>query len=233
VPPVPDAEFDGYSQSYDQTVNSALAFTGLKVDFFTKVKTDYLKDLIRSRFTDLSRVSVLDVGCGVGNSLSLLAQGAAGRLAGVDVSEACLATARERKAGVEYRAYDGLHLPHPHAAFDVVFSICVFHHIAIADRIPLAQDIRRVLRPGGMFAIFEHNPLNPFTMRVVNSCEFDENAILLRSGEAETLMQNAGFREVYSRFILTIPASGSTLRYVDRMFGRLPLGAQYYTVGVV
>jgi SAM-dependent methyltransferase len=154
-------------------------------------------------------------------------------MAGVDVSEACLATARGRTAGVEYSIYDGLHLPHPDASFDVVFSICVFHHIAIANRIPLAHDIRRVLRPGGMFAIFEHNPLNPLTMRVVNSCEFDKNAILLRSAEAETLMRETGFREVYSRFILTIPAKGSALRYVDQMFGRLPLGAQYYTVGHV
>jgi SAM-dependent methyltransferase len=233
VPQIPNAEFDEYSQSYDQTVNSALAFAGLKVDFFTKVKADYLNELIKTRFDDPSRASVLDVGCGVGNSLSLLAAGAVGRLAGVDVSEACLATARGRTAGVEYSIYDGLHLPHPDASFDVAFSICVFHHIAIADRIPLAHDIRRVLRPGGMFAIFEHNPLNPLTMRVVNSCEFDKNAILLRSAEAETLMREAGFREVYTRFILTIPAKGSALKYVDQMFGRLPLGAQYYTVGRV
>lgn len=226
----PKAEFDEYSQRYDQTVNSALAFAGLKVDFFTKVKADYINELVKSRFDEPSRVSALDVGCGVGNSLSLLV-GRVGRLAGVDVSEACIATARSRTPEVEYSAYDGLHLPHPAASFEVAYSICVFHHIAIADRIALVRDIRRVLKPGGMFAIFEHNPRNPLTMRVVNSCEFDKNAILLRSAEAEALMREAGFQDVHSRFILTIPAAGAGLRYVDRMFSRLPLGAQYYTIG--
>jgi SAM-dependent methyltransferase len=231
VPQNPKAEFDEYSQTYDQTVNAALAFAGLKVDFFTRVKADYLDALIKSRFDEPSRISILDVGCGVGNSLSLLS-GKAAKLAGVDVSEACIATAKSRATEASYSAYDGVRLPHPAESFDVAYSICVFHHIAIADRVPLACDIRRVLRPGGMFAIFEHNPLNPLTLRVVNSCEFDKNAILLRSSEAEKLMRDAGFRDVHSRFILTIPASGPALR-IDRMFSRLPLGAQYYTLGSV
>ena len=218
------AEFDEYSKSYDQTVNAALAFAGLKVDFFTKVKASYLDALIQSRFDEPSRISILDVGCGVGNSLSLLS-GKAARLEGVDVSEACIETARSRPAEATYSVFDGMQLPHAAESFDLAFSICVFHHVAIADRIPLACDIRRVLRPGGMFAIFEHNPLNPLTLRVVNSCKFDKDAILLRSSVAEQLMRDAGFRNVYSRFILTIPAGGPALR-VDRMFSRRPLGAQ-------
>jgi hypothetical protein len=68
-------------------------------------------------------------------------------------------------------------------------------------------------------------------MHVVNSCEFDKNATLLRSREVETLLKKAGFRQIYTRFILTVPAKGSLLRKVDRLFARLPLGAQYYTVG--
>ena len=35
------AEFDAYDQSYTATVNRALAYLGLKVDFFTRVKVDY------------------------------------------------------------------------------------------------------------------------------------------------------------------------------------------------
>jgi SAM-dependent methyltransferase len=232
VLPNHNADFDAYSESYDHTVNSALGFAGAKVDFFSKVKADCLKQLISDRFTDLGRTSVLDVGCGVGNSLSLLA-GTVGRLAGVDVSEACIARARRRSAEVECATYDGLHLPHPDATFDMVFSVCVFHHIALADRVPLARDIRRVLRPNGTFAIFEHNPRNPLTMRVVKACEFDKTAILLRSADTETLMLNAGFQEVFSRFILTVPPAGPLLRYVDRIFSRLPFGAQYYTCGRV
>ena len=32
------AQFDSYSQTYDATINAAIAFSGLKVDFFHKGK---------------------------------------------------------------------------------------------------------------------------------------------------------------------------------------------------
>lgn len=228
----PRTEFDAYSGSYNEVVNAAISFSGLKVDFFTKVKANYLNRLMSENFNDVAQISVLDVGCGVGNTLSLLA-GKVHRLAGVDISEDCIAMARGRTPEVEYAAYDGLHLPLADASFDLAFAICVFHHVPLADRLPLACDIRRVLRPGGVFAIFEHNPRNPLTMRIVNACEFDKNAILLRSTETEALMRNAGFQNITSRFILTVPAAGSFLHRVDRMFSKLPLGAQYYTFGRV
>jgi 2-polyprenyl-3-methyl-5-hydroxy-6-metoxy-1,4-benzoquinol methylase len=230
VQPKSQAEFDAYSNRYDAAVNAATAFSGLTVDFFTKVKANYILQIISEHFEDAAKVSALDLGCGVGNTLSLLS-GKVGRLAGVDVSEACVSTARGRMPETEYRTFNGLDLPYADMSFDVVFAICVFHHVPIADRLHLASDVRRLLRAGGMFMIFEHNPRNLITMRVVNSCEFDKNAALLRSADAESLMRGVGLERVSSRFILTIPAAGPFLLGVDRMFSRLPLGAQYYTLG--
>jgi ubiquinone/menaquinone biosynthesis C-methylase UbiE len=230
--PDSQAEFDAYGERYDQTVNAAISFSGLGVDFFTRVKADTLREIISANFKDPSNISVLDVGCGIGNSLALLSSHV-GRPAGVDVSTACLETARGRTPGIDYAAYDGVHLPHADASFDLVYAICVFHHVAAADRSALMRDVRRVLRPGGVFVIFEHNPLNPLTMHIVNRCEFDRNAVLLRKQETEVLMQDAGLRDVSSRFILTVPPKGALLRQVDRMFSRLPLGTQYYTLGRV
>jgi SAM-dependent methyltransferase len=122
-------------------------------------------------------------------------------------------------------------LPYPGGSFDAASAVCVFHHVPVANRVHLAQDVRRVLRAGGLFAIFEHNPLNPLTMHVVNNCEFDKDAVLLRRRETESLIEKAGFRDVDTRFILTLPAKGRIPRGVDRLFARIPLGAQYFTVG--
>ncbi len=61
------SEFDAYSKSYDEAVNSSIGFSGLKVDFFTRVKAQYIKGLIAGQFGDAKGVRVLDVGCGVGN----------------------------------------------------------------------------------------------------------------------------------------------------------------------
>jgi SAM-dependent methyltransferase len=224
------AEFDAYDERYSETVNRALAFSGLNVDLFTRAKADYLMDLIDALRPPAGRAEVIDIGCGIANSHSLFA-GRFGKLVGVDVSRRCIARASEQNPGNEYRRYDGVHLPYPDASFDAASAVCVFHHVPMEQRVPLANDIRRVLRPSGLFAMFEHNPLNPLTMHVVNNCEFDEDAVLLRKADTESILRRAGFREVKSRFILTVPAQGSVLRIIDRFFGRIPFGAQYYSVG--
>jgi SAM-dependent methyltransferase len=177
-----------------------------------------------------ARAEVIDIGCGVANSHPLLAE-RIGRLAGVDVSKACIARAADQNPRNEYQVYDGVSLPYPDASFNAASAVCVFHHVPVANRVRLARDIRRVLRPGGLFAIFEHNPLNPMTMHVVNNCEFDKDAILLRRSETEVLLKDAGFDHVDTRFILTVPAKGLILRKIDAFFAKVPLGAQYFTVG--
>ena len=224
------AEFDQYSGSYNTEVNRALGFSPLKVDFFTKVKGEYLLDLIDSGDRVAGEAAFLDVGCGVGHIHSLL-KDKVRRLTGIDVSKECIGVARQRLPEVDYRTYDGIHIPYPDAAFDGAFTICVLHHVPVLQRSALIQEMRRILKPGGLIAVFEHNPRNPLTRRVVSRCEFDKNAVLLRRQECEGLLSQAGFSRVVSRYILTVPAVNSSLRKLDRAFARLPFGAQYYTVG--
>lgn len=224
------AKFDAHAQSYNDEVNRAVKFSGLDVDFFTRVKVDYFKELLRSLAPSVTRADVVDIGCGIANSHPLLAA-CVGRLAGVDISKDCIARAAAANPKNEYRLYNGSKLPYPDGAFDAACAVCVFHHVPLEQRPYLARDIRRVLRSGGLFAVFEHNSRNPLTKYVVNNCEFDADAHLLRSEETETLLNDAGFNRVYSRFILTLPAQGSFCRKIDKTLSRLRLGAQYYTVG--
>jgi len=219
--------FDSYSDSYSDTVDAAIAFTGLKVDFFTRVKADYIRDLVDARFGQQKALSALDVGCGVGNYHPLLRSRFAS-LSGVDVSPACVETARQCNAGLEYKVYDGGVLPYDDASFDLAFTICVLHHVPPSQWPNFVSETRRVLKPGGLALVFEHNPQNPLTMRAVNTCSFDEDAVLLRNEQTEALYREAGFAAVRSRFILSVPAANGFLRGVDRVFSRLPLGAQYY-----
>jgi SAM-dependent methyltransferase len=230
LPETAAPEFDAYHRSYIETVNRSIAFSGLTVDFFTRVKIDYLVDLINKRRPPAGHADIIDIGCGVANAHPLLA-GRVGRIAGVDVSGACIAVAAERNPDNQYQVYDGLNLPYPVASFDAASAVCVFHHVPLAARGGLAKDVRRVLRPGGVFAIFEHNPLNPLTRHAVNNCDFDRDAVLLRRQEAEALLDDAGFVDVQTQFILAVPPAGVILRRVDRLFARVPLGAQYVTVG--
>lgn len=224
-------EFDAYSGNYDDVVNSSIAFSGLKVDFFTRAKANYIDDIFDAHFAGRRNIDILDVGCGVGNYHPHLMQRYSS-LAGVDVSAASIETAKTRNPSVDYRSYDGESLPYADQSFDAVFTICVIHHVPPTQWALFGREMHRVLRPGGLALIFEHNPINPLTKRVVSNCEFDADAVLLKSPEAEAILQDAGFRDVFSRHILTIPAAGNVTRGLDRLFSRLPLGAQYYTAGI-
>jgi ubiquinone/menaquinone biosynthesis C-methylase UbiE len=224
------AEFDTYGGNYDEKVNASISFSGLKVDFFVRAKVAYMREVLAEDVGDLSGADILDVGCGIGNYHPHLLE-ALGSVSGVDVSSSCIDVARVRNPDVAYQTYDGIRLPYRDASFDAAYSICVMHHVPPGDWESFTREMRRVVRPGGIAVIFEHNPFNPLTRRAVSTCEFDENAVLLRARRTRLLLSRAGFRDVRSRYILALPAAGGLLHKVDRLFSRVPLGAQYYAVG--
>lgn len=226
----PAPEFDAYTANYNEEINKALNFSGLDIDFFARVKNDYLVDILHERPGGAAKVDLLDVGCGVANAHRQLV-GRVGKLSGIDVSAASIAVARQRNPGIRYEVFDGARLPFADRSYDAAFAVNVFHHVPVMQRAALVDDIRRALRPGGLFAIFEHNPFNPVTRRVVNTCEFDKDAVLLRRRDSEALLNAAGFGDIKTRYIFAVPAAGRLLRGIDRLFSLLPLGAQYYTVG--
>jgi SAM-dependent methyltransferase len=221
--------FDEYRDTYRDEVERSISFIGQGLDFFTTVKAEALLELARRRLGDPRTLRALDVGCGPGEIHGLL--GELGDLHGVDVSEKLVAQARERNPSVTYAGYDGSTLPYEDGSFDLVFAICVIHHVPRDRWRAFAGQLARVLRPGGVAAVIEHNPLNPLTRLAVSRCEFDDDATLLGRRSARALLAGAGLEPAESRYIVFLPWRGGTLRRVERRLGRLPLGAQYLAAG--
>jgi ubiquinone/menaquinone biosynthesis C-methylase UbiE len=99
--------------------------------------------------------SVLDVGCGTG-TLAILGKqqvGANGEVCGIDASPEMIARAQKkaRKAGVDvsFKNAYAQSLPFPEARFDVVVTTVMLHHLPKKARADLANEICRVLKPGG------------------------------------------------------------------------------------
>jgi hypothetical protein len=90
------------------------------------------------------------------------------------------------------------------------------------------EEIRRVVKPGGVVMIYEHNPLNLLTVRAVRTCPFDENAILISARTLIARLTSAGFREVEVKYRVFFPKALSALRPLEAWLVKLPLGAQYY-----
>ena len=227
----PPTQFDAHAPTYAEEVNRSIAFVGLKLDYFTRVKANYALDLLAAHFGATERLAMLDIGCGVGGSHAMLAP-KLGALSGTDVSGASIAEAGQANPGVAYQTYDGLRLPYPDASYDTAMTVCVMHHVPPAQWPAFAAEMRRVVRPGGLALVFEHNPLNPLTRRAVSNCEFDADAVLLGQRRTRALLGGAGFADVRSRAILSIPSVGRRTRALDRALGRLSLGAQYVASGV-
>jgi ubiquinone/menaquinone biosynthesis C-methylase UbiE len=225
-------EFDRYRESYDHAVNRAIAFSGQKVESFTRAKALDLLRTIAAHFEQPRRLNLLDVGCGIGNYHPFLTP-VVGAVSGVDVSSACITKAQERNPSVAYSAYDGDRLPYPDGKFDVTFCVCVIHHVPPDRWQPFVNEMRRVTRAGGLIVVYEHNPKHPLTRKVVHDCEFDRDAVLLTMAQTRMLLESAGCSAVTTRSILTLPPMAGLIERLDRLFANLPFGSQYRAVGHV
>jgi len=223
-------EFDPYKDSYHQEVQKVIAFAGTNLDYCTEAKATALIDVCRRHVGNPRGLEVLDLGCGVGLTDRYLASEFRG-LWGVDVSAECLERASRQNPGVHYKAYDGKTLPFPDGRFDVVFAICVMHHVKADAWQQLMGDMRRVTRPGGITVVFEHNPFNPLTRLAVNRCPFDADAVLLSRRRTAKLFTHTGFDVIDSRYILFFPFRSSIMQRIENGLRWLPLGGQYYVVG--
>ena len=136
--------------------------------------------------------------------------------------------ARETNPEASYQVYDGRRLPYAYGELDLAFAVCVLHHVDPPDRLALLAETARVTRPGGLVLVFEHNPLNPLTRRVVRDCAFDEGVELLGRRELERLFRGAGLEVLGCEYLLFFPWRADM---IERRLTRLPFGAQYVVVG--
>jgi SAM-dependent methyltransferase len=225
------AEFDQFADEYHNLHQENIRITGENPEYFAEYK---IRELTRVEQIVGGEVNnILDFGTGVGNRTPFLAQYFPGTgLFGTDVSDKSLTLAKERFDGFgEFSLFDGKTLPYPEGKFDLALATCVFHHIPADEHIQLIQEVSRTLRSGGAFMIYEHNPFNRLTRHAVNTCSFDENAVLLKRVQVAKLFVKAGMEVVMQEYRVFFPAFLKLLRPLEKYLTWLPLGAQHFVVG--
>jgi len=220
--------FDEFAEDYREIHNNSIKLSGADSDFFSEYKIAELKLYEAAE----GQLHILDFGCGDGNSSVYIRKHFPNaKITGIDVSEDSIKIANERGLkAAEFQDFDGANLPFDPDSFDMVFTSMVFHHIEHSLHHNLLNDIRRVMKPGGRFYIFEHNPHNPMTRRVVDQCPFDKDAVLLKPSYGRDMLGKAGFREAKVRYTIFIPRHKLTnwLTGLEKFMKWLPIGAQYY-----
>ncbi|WP_425090712.1 glycoside hydrolase family 99-like domain-containing protein [Tropicimonas sp. S265A] len=127
-----------------------------------------------------SGLDVLDIACGEGYGSEILSASAKSVM-GVDISADAVAHAKYhyRAPNLYFRQGSATDIPVPDASVDMVVSFETIEHLEEHDR--MMQELRRVLRPGGLLMISSPNKLeysdkpkydNPFHVKELYTEEF-------------------------------------------------------------
>jgi len=106
-----------------------------------------------------ARSHVLDIGSGLGGPARTLAETYGCKVTGIDLTQAFCDAATEMSNWVglgnrvSFKQGDAINLPFEHKTFDAAMTIHVSMNIAAKDKMYL--EARRVLKPGGIFAVYD------------------------------------------------------------------------------
>jgi phosphatidylethanolamine/phosphatidyl-N-methylethanolamine N-methyltransferase len=154
---------------------------------------------------------VLEVGVGTGINLSLYPTDAA--ITGIDFSEPMLEKARERASRKDMKhtrllQMDAADLKFADDSFDIVYAPYLIS--VVPDPIGVAQEMRRVCRPGGRIIILNHflspNPLlsriermiSPLTIHIGFTADLDLPAFLAQADLKPVSIEKVNFPKIWS-----------------------------------
>ena len=215
-------DFDDYAENYNELLSRETKFFSSDEAYFAKYKVLLAREII----CDEPR-RVLEYGCGIGRNIPFLREVfSPAEIMGFDVSEKSIESARLNNEGIyfwseEDNADEKLN-------FDLIFVAGVFHHVPPQEREETMKKIYRRLAPGGNLLIFEHNPYNPITRKIVNDCPFDEGVILLKPRQLKQYLEAAGLVMQRQGYSLFFPPKFKRINKLEKYLSSFPLGGQYW-----
>jgi SAM-dependent methyltransferase len=219
------SHFDDYSDDYEAALARGLAVSGEGRDYFARQRIAFLARCLGEMGHRAD--SALDFGCGDGASVPLLGTLVGARtIAGVDESRRSIAAAAQAHGGPGV-TFSLTNEHTPAGNFDLAYTNGVFHHIPIAQRPGALAFIHGVLKPGGLFALWENNPWSLGARYVMSKIPFDRDAVMLSARHARELCRQNGFRVLRTDYLFIFPAALRVLRPLEELARRAPLGAQY------
>jgi ubiquinone/menaquinone biosynthesis C-methylase UbiE len=219
-------EFDHFANDYREIHNQNLKLSGVTSDYFSEHKIQILK-----KNEQIDSIKFLDFGCGDGNSaVHFYNYFPDSNYNGIDISSESINVAKSKLTNkFNFQTFDGINIPFENNTFDLIFTACVFHHIDFKLHQNILNEINRVLKPNGKFYIFEHNPWNPLTRYIVNTCPFDKDAILLNPIYSKKILSKT-FVSININYILFFPRNKFFNPFIklEKYISKIPVGGQYF-----
>lgn len=232
-PPSTQTEFDIYAEKYSEILDGSVNFSGFSATHFTERKIREIFSVLQNAGIANSPLRFLNFGCGIGTGEPYITRDfPSAEVYSIDISSKSIELAKQRclhLPRIHFSAFDGHKIPFQ-GPFDVVLLAGVLHHIQPSDRMTVLNELYGCLGINGYLFLFEHNPWNPVTRRIVMDCPFDRNAHLISAYEARKLLSSAGFRIDKTGYIFFFPQALSALIPLEHYLSHLPIGAQYYCI---
>jgi SAM-dependent methyltransferase len=215
-------DFDNYTNHYNQMLRQQTGFFTSDEAYFAQYKVQIARDKTLGEPRRL-----LEFGCGIGGNISYLRRAfPSTEIMGSDISAKSLEMARLENPDIYFWREGGT--DDAQGDFDMIFVAGVFHHVPLSEREPVARLLFSRLVPGGQVFIFEHNPYNPVTRRVVSNCPYDEGVVLLKPEDLEDILLRGGMKIEEKKFSLFFPPWLKFALPLERYLGWLPFGGQYW-----
>lgn len=169
--------------------------------------------------------SILEVGCGTGNYITALQETLGCVCTGIDPSKEMLARASAHNSRMNFRVGRAERLDFPEAAFDLVFSVDVIHHVE--DRATYYREALRVLKPGGHLCTVTDTEEMIRTRQpqayYFPECVEPEVKRYPRIDDLHKMMEAAGFQNIYETRVEHCSTLQNIQAYKDKAFSSLYL----------
>ena len=228
-----DADFDHFADEYEKLHRDSIKGSGFDPSYFDehKIKIVY-NDFYANKKNGTKNLQILNFGCGIGKSEKFINTYFDNcTICSLDVSEKSIIVAKEKNKhsnNIEFIKYDVIEELNLNGKFDIIYVANVFHHIPEELRLNILKHLKLFLSSTGYLYIFEHNPKNPLTRKVFETCEFDIGCKMIPPSLFIQMCTTAGYKIIIRRYILFFPKIFSFLSNFEKYLKWCPIGAQYY-----
>lgn len=191
-----------WEESFEEQI-ARQAYNTAPVEALIRTASYYLR--ARYKTEEYSKLHFLEMGCGAGPNLVWLAQKNI-RVSGVDIAQNALALCRRNlernqlsdKIGalIEGSVTDVLM---EDASIDGILESCVFQHLTKADRAKAFAEVRRLLRPGGVFVGHMLGDAHTvFQQKKSHQLPDDPGSLRLEDGSSKIHLTNIGLAHFFT-----------------------------------
>ena len=180
------------------------AYNTAPVEALARSASYYLRERYEGK--DLSKLHFLEMGCGAGPNLIWLAQKGI-RVSGIDISSQAVELCQKNfeHAGLSNKVEQIVEgsvddVPFPDASFDGIFESCVFQHLDKTTREKTFAEVRRLLKPGGLFVGYMLDAGHTvFQKRQKDQDPNDPGTLVLREGGSNIYLTNIGVSHFFRK----------------------------------